>query len=85
MSSATGPHPHPPPTDRRREWERAKERKDQLIIQPDGQIRSPSTSLLIEAKRIRVGGFQPEQLAGEYVALMRDSADGRRARPGNVR
>ena len=64
MSSATGPHPHPPPTDRRREWERAKERKDQLIIQPDGQIRSPSTSLLIEAKRIRVGGFQPEQLAG---------------------
>jgi len=51
----------------------AKERKDQLIIQPDGQIRSPSTSVLIEAKRIRVGGFQPEQLAREYVALMRDS------------
>lgn len=52
---------------------KATERRDQLIIQPDGQIRSPSTSVLIEAKRIRTGAFQPEQLAREYVGLMMDS------------
>jgi len=32
----------------------------------------PSATVLIEAKRIRPGAFQHEQLAREYLTLMRD-------------
>lgn len=44
--------------------------KGQLFVQPDAVFDTPSTYTLVEAKRIRYGSFQPEQLAREYVALM---------------
>ncbi|MBE4717308.1 hypothetical protein [Pseudarthrobacter sp. AB1] len=44
--------------------------KGQLFVQPDAVFETPSTYTLVEAKRIRYGSFQPEQLAREYVALM---------------
>lgn len=44
--------------------------KNQLFVQPDALITSPSTFALIEAKRVRASSFQPEQLAREYVATM---------------
>lgn len=52
---------------------RGPSRGEQLIVQPDGVIISPSCSVLVEAKRIRRSSFQPEQLAREYVALTRDA------------
>ena len=42
----------------------------QLAVQPDGIIESPSVYCLLEAKRIKRGAFQPEQLAREYLAVM---------------
>ena len=45
-------------------------RKGQLYVQPDAVFETPSTYTLVEAKRIRNGSFQPEQLAREYVALL---------------
>lgn len=51
---------------------RGQSRGEQLIVQPDGVITSPSCSVLVEAKRIRRSSFPPEQLAREYVALTRD-------------
>lgn len=44
--------------------------KNQLFVQPDALITSPSTFVLVEAKRVRASSFQPEQLAREYVATM---------------
>lgn len=44
--------------------------KGQLYVQPDAVFETPSTYTLVEAKRIRYGSFQPEQLAREYVALL---------------
>ena len=41
-------------------------------IQPDLMFHAPSATVLVEAKRIRAGAFQPEQLAREYLTLMRD-------------
>jgi hypothetical protein len=43
---------------------------DQLVVQPDALISSPSMLVLVEAKRVRASSFQPEQLAREYVATM---------------
>ncbi|MEO5318750.1 hypothetical protein PV761_09210 [Arthrobacter sp. CC3] len=43
---------------------------DQLVVQPDALITSPSSFVLVEAKRVRASSFQPEQLAREYVATM---------------
>jgi hypothetical protein len=43
-------------------------------VQPDGLIISPHCVVMIEAKRIRKSKFQTEQLAREYIALMRDAA-----------
>jgi hypothetical protein len=43
---------------------------DQLMVQPDALITSPSSFVLVEAKRVRSSSFQPEQLAREYVATM---------------
>ena len=43
---------------------------DQLVVQPDALITSPSSFALVEAKRVRASSFQPEQLAREYVATM---------------
>jgi hypothetical protein len=45
-------------------------RKATLVVQPDAIFETPSTYTLVEAKRIRYGSFQPEQLAREYVTLM---------------
>lgn len=44
-----------------------------LPVQPDGVIESPSTYVVLEAKRIRSSSFQSEQLAREYVLALRDS------------
>lgn len=44
--------------------------KGRPFVQPDAVFETPSTYTLVEAKRIRYGSFQPEQLAREYVALM---------------
>jgi len=42
-------------------------------IQPDAMLNMPGATILVEAKRIRSGSFQPEQLAREYLSLIRDS------------
>jgi len=44
--------------------------KPKLVVQPDVIFETPSTYTLVEAKRIRYGSFQPEQLAREYITLM---------------
>lgn len=44
-----------------------------LVVQPDGSVISTGSYVMIEAKRIRASTFQPEQLAREYVALMREA------------
>ena len=51
----------------------ATNRKEKLLVQPDGSVISPGSYVMIEAKRIRRSTFQPEQLAREYVALMREA------------
>lgn len=48
--------------------------QSRLVVQPDGLLVSPSCLVLLEAKRIRSSSFQVEQLAREYVALMREAA-----------
>jgi len=48
-----------------------------LCIQPDGIIQTPDVYCLLEAKRIRSGVFQPQQLAREYLTVLRE-AKGRR-------
>jgi len=50
----------------------AERHTDGLPVQPDGLITTPSCYVLLEAKRIRSSSFQAEQLAREYVLLMRD-------------
>ena len=45
-------------------------RNAKLVVQPDAIFETPSTYTLVEAKRIRYGSFQPEQLAREYISLM---------------
>ncbi len=45
-----------------------------VSVQPDGIIESPSSFALVEAKRIKSSAFQSEQLAREYLLLLRDSA-----------
>ena len=44
-----------------------------LVVQPDGSMTSTGSYVMIEAKRIRRSTFQPEQLAREYVSLMREA------------
>lgn len=44
--------------------------KPRLVVQPDAIFETPSTYTLVEAKRIRYGSFQPEQLAREYITLI---------------
>lgn len=55
----------------------AGDHKGQLFVQPDAIFETPSTYTLVEAKRIRYGSFQPEQLAREYMALMSNSGSAR--------
>ncbi len=41
-------------------------------IQPDVVLEMPGATVLIEAKRPKYSAFQPEQLAREYLCLLRD-------------
>lgn len=45
-------------------------RNTKLVVQPDAVFETPSTYTLVEAKRIKYGSFQPEQLAREYITLV---------------
>jgi hypothetical protein len=45
----------------------------QLCVQPDGVVESPSVYCLLEAKRVKRGAFQPEQLAREYLAVLQEA------------
>lgn len=47
----------------------------QLVVQPDALIQSPSTYVVLEAKRILSSSFQPEQLAREFVLALQNSAE----------
>ncbi len=47
--------------------------QEQLVVQPDGIMTSPSCYVLIEAKRIRKSSFQPQQLAREYVSVLQNA------------
>jgi len=40
-------------------------------VQPDAVLRMSAATVLVEAKRLRSGSFQPEQLAREYLVLER--------------
>lgn len=46
-----------------------------VIVQPDAVIESTGSYVLVEAKRIRRASFQPEQLAREYLAGLREARD----------
>jgi hypothetical protein len=43
------------------------------VVQPDALLETPSGYVLVEAKRVRGGSFQPEQLAREYLAVLREA------------
>jgi hypothetical protein len=45
-----------------------------LWVQPDGVLESRGVFCMIEAKRIKPGSFQPEQLAREYLAVLKEAA-----------
>jgi len=45
--------------------------KKAIGVQPDGLLQAPGMLCFLEAKRIKTGSFQPEQLAREYLALLR--------------
>ena len=44
-------------------------------VQPDATMISPSTFVLLEAKRIRTSAFQESQLAREFVAVLQESRE----------
>lgn len=54
--------------------------RKRLWVQPDGLMESKSVFCLVEAKRIKTGSFQAEQLAREYLAALRQ-AKARNKRP----
>lgn len=47
--------------------------QQQLVVQPDASLVGSHTHTLIEAKRLRQGSFQREQLAREFVAVTREA------------
>lgn len=47
-------------------------------IQPDAYLHGPGSTVLVEAKRMRSSSFQVDQLAREYLTLMRDHATANR-------
>jgi hypothetical protein len=51
--------------------------KGPLSVQPDGIITSPSVYCLLEAKRIKRGAFQREQLTREFLAVLHEAQDRR--------
>jgi len=54
--------------------------KPEFMVQPDALIKSPGVLCFVEAKRLKRGAFQPEQLAREYVAVVRE-AEGKPSQP----
>jgi hypothetical protein len=44
-------------------------------VQPDATILTPSTYVLVEAKRIRRSAFQADQFAREFVAVLQEAED----------
>lgn len=44
-----------------------------LSLQPDAIIQTSDVYCLLEAKRIKSGSFQPEQLAREYLTVLREA------------
>lgn len=46
-----------------------------LQVQPDGIIETTDVYCLLEAKRLRPGSFQPEQLARELLAVLQETGD----------
>ena len=50
--------------------------RDRISVYPDALLVSPGCFAVVEAKRIRGGSFQPEQLAREFVLAVR-AAEGR--------
>lgn len=50
-----------------------RQHQKKLPVQPDGLIESPSCYGLLETKRIKQSSFQPEQLAREFVLVMREA------------
>lgn len=47
--------------------------QEQVVVQPDASLIGPNTYTLIEAKRIKQGSFQEEQLARELVTVTREA------------
>jgi len=46
-----------------------------VSVQPDAIIEAPGVYCMVEAKRIRRGSFQPDQLAREYVAVVQEAGE----------
>ena len=51
----------------------AKLHRNGLAVQPEGIIQTPSNFVVIEAKRIKKSSFQKEQLAREFVLVMKEA------------
>jgi hypothetical protein len=49
--------------------------KGRFHLQPDGILQSPSVYCMLEAKRIKRGTFQPEQLAKEFLAVLQEAGN----------
>jgi hypothetical protein len=49
--------------------------KGRLNLQPDGILQSKLVYCMLEAKRIKRGAFMPEQLAREFLAVVREAGD----------
>jgi hypothetical protein len=52
-----------------------KRHQTKLPVQPDGIVQSPSTFMILEAKRVYGGSFMPQQLTREYVLALRDAGN----------
>jgi hypothetical protein len=46
-----------------------------VCVQPDGILKSPSVYCLLEAKRLKRGAFQIEQLAREFLMALQEAQD----------
>ena len=49
--------------------------KGRFHLQPDGILQSPLVYCMLEAKRIKRGAFKPDQLAREFLAVVREAGD----------
>ena len=48
-----------------------------IVVQPDGLLQTPSCHILLEAKGMGRSAFQPEQLAREFVCVIREAGAAR--------